>query len=86
MATATLRNLGGSVVLAVPRKVLRLIELDAGSEVDLRVERGRLIVAPRPKKRYTLSQLLSQCRPSDLAPGKRDRVWLRGRRMGKELL
>ena len=31
MATVTLRKLGGSVVMTVPRKILGLIHLDAGA-------------------------------------------------------
>ena len=38
MTSVTLRNLGGSVVLAVPKKILDLVDLDAGSKVDDRRE------------------------------------------------
>ena len=86
MASVTLRNLGGSVVMAVPKKILNLVRLDAGSTVDLSVEDGRLIVAPRKKPQYTLAELLSRCGPSDLAPRRKDRSWLRGGPAGRELL
>ena len=86
MATVTLRNLGGSVVMAVPKKILDLIDLRAGAKVRIRVERGRLIVEPTKKPQYTLAELLAQCRPSDLAPHRRDRSWLDGGPVGKEEL
>ena len=37
MATVTLRNLGGSVVLSVPKKILSLVDLGAGSRVQVSV-------------------------------------------------
>lgn len=86
MATVTLRNLGGSVVLAVPKKILSLVHLDAGSTVELSVENGRLLVDPRPKPRYTLAELLSRCRPGDLAPRRADKPWLGGGPVGRELI
>ena len=84
MASVTLRNLGGSVVLAVPKKILSLVRLDAGATVELSVENGRLIVEPRKKPQYTLTDLLSRCSPSDLAPKRKDRSWLRGGPVGRE--
>lgn len=86
MTSVTLRNLGGSVVLAVPKKILDLVDLDAGSKVDLSVENGRLIVEPRKKPKYTLDELLARCRPSDLKPSCKDRPWLRSRPVGKEMI
>ena len=86
MATVTLRNLGGSTVMVVPKKILNLVHLDAGSQVELSVENGRLIVEPRKRPHYTLAELLSRCRPSDLAPRRRDRSWLESSPVGGEVL
>jgi antitoxin ChpS len=86
MTSVTLRNLGGSVVMAVPKKILDLVDLNAGSKVDLSVENGRLIVDPRKKPKYTLDELLSRCRPSDLKANRKDRAWLRGGPVGKEAI
>jgi antitoxin ChpS len=86
MATVTLRNLGGSVVMAVPKKILNLVDLHAGSKVQIRVEKGRLVVEATKKPKYTLAELLSQCRPSDLKPRQRDRSWLDSGPVGREQL
>jgi antitoxin ChpS len=86
MASVTLRNLGGSVVMTVPKKILGLVHLDAGSKVELRVHGGRLIVEPGKRPRYTLAELLSRCRPNDLAPKQTDDRWLRGGPVGRELI
>lgn len=63
MSTANLRSVGGSVVMAIPRPLLDLVGLKAGSQVNIDVQDGRLIVAPL-RNRHTLSELLAQCDPS----------------------
>lgn len=86
MATVTLRNLGGSVVMTVPRKILDLVHLDAGAQVDVNVERGKLVVAPKTKSRYSLNELLARCREKDFALTAEDRAWLDAKPVGKEVL
>ena len=71
-------------MLAVPKKILGVLDIEAGSRVEVSVERGRLIIEPRKKPRYTLAELLSRCRPADLR-GK-DRAWLAAPPVGKEAL
>lgn len=85
MHTTNLRKVGGSVMLAVPPALLDVLELRAGARVDVGIEEGRLIVAPRTRIRYTLGELLAQCdesAPADEA----DRAWLEDKPAGKELL
>ena len=84
MAIVTLRNLGGSIVMAVPKKILSLADLDVGSQAEVRVENGRLIIEPRRKPHYALAELLSRCRRSDIAPRRKDRAWLETRPLGRE--
>ncbi len=64
MPTATLRTVGGSIVIAIPKRLLEMVQLQAGSKVDITVEQGHLVVIPQKKKRYMLSDLLAQCDPS----------------------
>ena len=85
MHTTNLRKVGGSVMLAVPPALLDVLELRAGARVDVGIEEGRLIVAPRTRGRYTLDELLAQC--DETAPAdEADRAWLEDRPVGKELL
>ncbi len=59
MATATLRNWGGSIALPIPKDLLSLVSLGAGSEVNVDVQAGRLVIeAARP--RHTLAQLMKE--------------------------
>jgi antitoxin ChpS len=64
MPTATLRTVGGSIVLAIPKRLLEMVQLQAGSKVDINVEQGHLVVIPQKKRRYMLADLLAQCDPS----------------------
>ena len=84
MHTTNLRKVGGSVMLAVPRALLEALELRVGTEVDLGVERGRLVVVPRVRPGYTLDELLAQC--DAVVPDDEDRMWLDAQPVGTELL
>ena len=85
MHTTNLREVGGSVMLAVPPVLLDVLELRAGAKVDIGIEDGRLIVAPRTKPSYTLDELLAQC--DETAPADHeDRAWLEAKPVGNELL
>ena len=86
MVTAILRKLGGSVVMTVPRKVLALVDLDAGAEVKLSVESGRLVVSPQGRPKYRLADLLRASRGKKLRLAAEDRRWLSDGPVGKELI
>jgi antitoxin component of MazEF toxin-antitoxin module len=53
-----LRTVGGSVMFAIPKPILDGLGLSANTQVGLSVWRGRLIVEPHPRPRYTLSELV----------------------------
>ena len=63
--TATLRAVGGSVSVTLPRQMLRTLGLAAGAAVAVTVEDGRLVLAPvRP--RHSLAELLAGMKPGDM--------------------
>lgn len=85
MHTTSLRKVGGSVMLAVPPAILDLLNLQAGATVGLAVDKGRLVVEPSPRPRYTLEELLAQCDPdAEISP--EDRAWLGDKPVENELL
>ena len=86
MATVTLRNLGGSVVMVVPKKILSLVDLKAGSQVRIGVENGRVVIEPRAKAHYTLAELLAKSPRNALKRSRKDREWLGGGPVGKEAI
>jgi len=85
MVTTTLRHLGGSVVMTVPKKILDLMHLGAGAKVEMSVEHGKLIVQPTTKPKDTLTDLLTQCQSEDFQLTEDDRVWLDAKPVGKEV-
>ena len=85
MHTTNLRKVGGSVMLAVPRALLDLLELGVGAKVGVGVENGRLVIEPRARPSYTLDELLAQCDETDIHSTE-ERDWLGAKPVGKELL
>ena len=83
--TTNLRKVGGSVMLAVPPVLLDLLRLRPGSRVGLAVEKGRLVVEPQQRPRYTLDELLARCY-SKAPRSREDREWLDAKPVGGELL
>ena len=85
MHTTHLRKVGGSVMLAVPRAVLDVLGLQPGAKVGIAIERGRLVVEPPKRPRYTLDELLAQCDPKARRT-KPEREWLDSKPVGRELI
>lgn len=84
MLKTKLRQVGDSVMLAVPSTLLEQLQLGVGAEVGLALEEGRLVVEAQPRKRYTLKQLIAQCDPA--APlTEEDQDWLAADAVGREL-
>lgn len=82
MYTTNLRKVGGSIMLAVPPALLDILHLRPGAKVGLAVQRGRLVVEPRQRPRYTLDELLAQCNPR-ARRSKEEREWLDGKPAGE---
>lgn len=47
MPVATLRSVGGSVVMAIPKRILDLVHLQSGSQVNIDVQDGKLVIEPK---------------------------------------
>ena len=85
MHITNLRKVGGSVMLAVPPALLDILRLQPGAKVGIAVESGRLVVEPRPRRRYTLDQLLARCNPK-VRRTKIEQEWLNSKPVGGELI
>jgi antitoxin ChpS len=72
-------------MIAIPPPLLELLRLRAGSKVDVAIEKGRLIVEPQKRPRYTLAELLSKSNPR-AKRSREDREWLTGKATGRELI
>jgi antitoxin ChpS len=85
MLTSTLRTVGGSVMMTIPKAALDLLGLGANDKVVLRVDDGRLVVEARARPRYALADLLAQC---DISAEVADdlREWDAAEAVGRETL
>lgn len=54
-----LQKWGNSLALRIPRSVVAEIAVGAGQAVNVRVNKGRIVVEPVTRKRYELSDLIS---------------------------
>jgi antitoxin ChpS len=61
MHIATLRTVGGSTMVAIPKALLEALGLAADTKVALRIDQGRLVIEPQPKPKYSLDELLAKC-------------------------
>ena len=82
---ARLRKVGGSVMLAIPKPMLEALDLPPDALVGLSIKAGRLVVDPRKRRRYSLDELLAQCKPS-ARHSREDRNWLTAPSVGRELI
>ena len=82
MPSATLRNLGGSIAIALPKKLLSTLGLSSGSEVDIAIKDGSMIIRP-VKKKYTLEEMTAGMKMGDLPC---DAEWENAPSAGKEVL
>ena len=84
MHTTHLRKVGGSVMLAVPRAVLDVLGLRPGAKVGIAIERGRLVVEPPKRPRYTRTNCSPSATPG--TPHEEEREWFDNQPAGRELI
>ncbi|MFZ0942677.1 MAG: AbrB/MazE/SpoVT family DNA-binding domain-containing protein [Syntrophobacteraceae bacterium] len=79
---AQLKKWGNSLALRVPTGLLAELNLSENSTVDLKVEDGKLIIAPMQKKKwqYSLEELLAGVSEENIHP---ETDW--GSAVGEEL-
>jgi antitoxin ChpS len=82
---ARLRKVGGSVMLAIPKAMLDALDLAPDAAVAVSIHGGKLVVDPKKRRRYTLDELLAQCKPSTRR-SHADRDWVVGPPVGRELI
>jgi antitoxin ChpS len=88
MLSMPLRKQGGAAVLTIPPSVLKSLHLSVGTQLEMDVRDGTLVLqAAAPKrKRYTLDQLLEGASPKLAKALLDDTAWAReGEPQGREL-
>ena len=57
---------GNSLGLRIPRSLAEEVGVEAGSEVDLSIQGGELIMKPGSRRKYRLSELLQKVSTKNL--------------------
>lgn len=83
--TSTLRTVGGSVMMTIPKPLLDTLGVAANAKLDLMVEDGRLVAIPRKRPKYTLEELMAQC-DLDAPWSEEEREWLDMKPVGREII
>ena len=83
MAIATLRKIGGSTCITIPKIFLDRLELDVGTIVDISLDGSGLRIEPQ-KPVYNLDDLLAAT-PSNVKLTEEERQWLDAEPAGKEI-
>jgi antitoxin ChpS len=83
--TSTLRTVGGSVMMAIPKLLLDTLGVATNAKLDLTVEDGKLVAVPRKRPKYTLEELLAQCDPSAEIT-EEEKMWMNLEPVGKEII
>lgn len=63
---ATVARWGNSLAVRIPQHIVKEIQLIEGAEVDLVVIDGNLVIKPRPRRRYSLEELVAAITPENL--------------------
>ena len=75
MHYVSLRAVGGSVMVTIPRTFLDVLGLQPNIKVAMTIEDGRLVIEPQAKPRYTLAELVAQCE-AEAPLSAEDQAWL----------
>ena len=82
MTTATLRAVGGSVMVSVPKQVLNHLGVTVGGGLAFHILRGK-VVLEKAGPSYSLEELLSKCDRS-MAVSDEEQAWMNMPRVGLE--
>ncbi len=63
---ATVQKWGNSLAIRIPITLAGQLDVSDGSQVDMLVREGELVVRPRRAQTLSLAELLKNCKPSQL--------------------
>jgi|GEM_PF-1966401 len=88
MPTATVREIDGALMFAIPSASSDPLGIKPGATLDINLERQGMFVKPEPESMpsYTLEELLSVGDYSRAARTPEDNQWLNSPPVGKELI
>ncbi len=85
MYNTTLRNVGGSVMFAIPKPLLEGLGFKSNQQVGVSISDGRLIVEAKAKPKYSLDELLAECDINATLEAQ-EIAWLEDSAIGNEII
>ncbi|QIV96221.1 antitoxin ChpS [Allofrancisella inopinata] len=75
MTTLTIRKTGNAAGINIPKKILKLLNLHIGDELDLNIKDEQIILKPHHEE-LTLEQLLAESDKDSFRVTPEDEEWL----------
>lgn len=89
MITVNIRKQGGAAIMTIPADVLKILNLDIGSVLELDVSNKEFVARPAHtsmRKHYSLTELLKGTTSKELKAINKKTKWAReGKPMGREI-
>jgi antitoxin ChpS len=84
MTQLCIRQSGGANIVSIPKAVLKTLDLQPGSSLELAIVDHKIVLTPVVEQ-HTLEDLLAGSPKTKLAKTKEDREWLNSKSVGKEV-
>ena len=89
MITVNIRKQGGAAIMTIPSDVLKILNAEVGSTLEIEVENGAFTARPikqQTRKLHTLAELLQGTTPEFMEALNAETTWAReGGPVGREL-
>ena len=82
MSEVAIRKSGGANIVSLPKAIVHMLGLQAGSKLSLSVENNKIILTPVTK---TLEELLAESPKACFKVTNEDRQWIDAPPQGKEI-
>ncbi|TYQ30021.1 AbrB/MazE/SpoVT family DNA-binding domain-containing protein [Pseudanabaena sp. UWO310] len=66
--TAAIAKWGNSLAVRIPQAMAEQLQIQAGSEINIEIIDGKIILTPHRRKKYTLDELLDNMTVEHLHP------------------
>jgi AbrB family looped-hinge helix DNA binding protein len=85
MASVSIRQSGGANIVSIPKAIVNTLGLQVGSQLDLSIKNGQIILTP-VEEEMTLESLLDGSPKECFKVTDEDKEWLEMPTVGKEVL
>ncbi|AJJ48323.1 AbrB/MazE/SpoVT family DNA-binding domain-containing protein [Francisella tularensis subsp. novicida] len=84
MTTLTIRRTGNANTVSIPKKILKILNLHVGDELDIDVKNNEIVLKPHTSE-LTLESLLEQSDKNSFKIIKEDEEWINTKSKGLEI-